>query len=110
MATRTLSEDDARRKPRDVDMTRVLRHQRFMALGPCAQAAYLELLACRTGRETLDAVDSILARSSMGALAMVQLTDDGLVSTEPAGWAWWVRLPWIVDGAEAIEEAELANR
>jgi hypothetical protein len=84
----------------------------FRALTPNAQTAYLALLAgaVRTGHVPLAIIDEILVRVPYGAAALAALQDEGLLDTEPAEWAWWVRLPWIVEGAMAIEQAEWANR
>jgi hypothetical protein len=94
------------------DAAKVLAHPMFRALSPNTQTAYLALLAgaVRTGHVPMDIVDEIIARVPYGAAALATLQDEGLLSTEPADWAWWVRLPWIVEGAVAIEQAEWANR
>lgn len=97
---------------RDVDMAAVLGHSRFLELGPTAQVAYLELLNESTPGGTVSpvVVDRILARTTHGAAALRELQDASLLDTEPADWAWWVRLPWIVDGAFAVDSAMWASR
>lgn len=93
---------------RDTDIVAVIRHPVFLALSPEARRVYLSLLSQSTpgGTVSLDAMDAALAESPWSAKAVAELWDASLLDTEPADWAWWIRLPWIVTGAFVFSEAE----